>query len=93
MIRAFVLYDGEPDPQRYAEHVEFCLRVDGAKFRHGPVFGSPMGEPPHKYYAEFEFPDKESFDAAMSSEAFAATAKDAFAMGVPFSAEFAEIAD
>ena len=42
-----------------------------------------MGEPVHRYYAEFEFPDKESFDAVLSSEAFAATAKDAMAMGHP----------
>ena len=91
MIRAFVLYDGEPDAQRYAEHVELCRRVEGATFRHGRVFGSPMGEPAHRYYAEFEFPDRGAFDAALRSEPFAATAKDAMAMGVPFSVEFAEV--
>jgi len=37
MIRAFVLYDSEPDPERYAQHVELCRQVAGATFRHGPV--------------------------------------------------------
>jgi hypothetical protein len=91
VIRAFVLYDGEPDAQRYAEHAELCRRVEGATFRHGRVFASPMGEPAHRYYAEFEFPDREAFDAALRSEEFRATGKDGMAMGVPFTVEFAEI--
>ena len=28
MVRAFVLYVEEPDPERYVEHVEFCRRVE-----------------------------------------------------------------
>jgi hypothetical protein len=91
MIRAFVLYDGEPEPQRYAEHVELCTQVPGATFRHGRVFGAPMGEPAHRYYAEFEWPDRDAFKAAVASPEFAATGKDAMAMGVRFSVEFAEV--
>ena len=91
MIRALVLYDEEPDPQRYAEHVELCRKVPGATFRHGPVTGAPMGEPAHKYYAEFEWPDKETFKQGVSSPEFMATGKDAMAMGKRMSVEFATI--
>lgn len=91
MVRAFVLYDEAPDPQRFAGHAELCLKVPGATFRHGPVFGAPRGEPQHRYYAEFEWPDMEAFQAAARSAEFAETGKDAMAMGKPFSVEFAEL--
>ena len=91
MIRALVLYDEEPDRQRYAEHVELCLRVPGATFRHGRVFAAPMGEPKHRYYAEFEWPDMDAFKAAARSPEFAETGKDAMAMGKSFTVQFAEL--
>jgi hypothetical protein len=91
MIRAFVLYGEEPDPDRYAQHVEVCERVPGASFRHGRVFGAPMGEPEHKYYAEFEWRDRDAFKAAARSDEFMATAKDATAMGIPFTVEFLDV--
>lgn len=91
MVRVVVLYDEAPDPERYAQHIELCKEVPGATFRHGPVFGAPMGEPKHRYYAEFEWPDMESFTTAVSSPEFAATGKDAMAMGVKFGVEFARL--
>jgi hypothetical protein len=91
MIRAFVLYEGDVDPDRYAQHVELCRRVPAGAFRHGRVFGSPAGEPKHRYYAEFEWPDMDAFKAAARDPLFAETAQDAEAMGVPFSVEFAEL--
>jgi EthD domain len=91
MIRAFVLYEGDVDARRYAQHVELCRAVPGATFRHGRVFGAPMGDPPHSYYAEFEWPDLDAFKAAARSDEFMATGKDAMAMGVKFSVEFAEL--
>ena len=91
MVRVVVLYDEAPDPERYAQHLELCKEVPGATFRHGGVFGAPMGEPQHEYYAEFEWPDLESFKAAASSPEFAATGTDAMAMGVKFSVEFARL--
>jgi hypothetical protein len=91
VIRAFVLYDGEPDAQRFAEHAELCRRVPGVTFRHGRVFGAPMGEPAHRYYAEFEWPDIDAFKSAARSPEFAETGKDARALGVPFTVEFAEV--
>ena len=91
MVRAFVLYEGDVDPDRYAQHVELCRRVPGAVFRHGRVFAAARGEPKHRYYAEFEWPDMDAFKAAARSEEFAATGKDAAEMGVPYSVEFAEL--
>ena len=91
MVRAFVLYAEEPDQARYVEHVEFCRRVKGATFRHGRIFGSPVGEPKYRYYAEFEFPDRQSFDTGVRSREFKATGIDAIAMGVPFEVFFADV--
>ena len=44
MVRVFVVYESEPDPESYEEHVELCRQVPGATFRHGRVFGGPTGE-------------------------------------------------
>ena len=94
MVRAFVLYEAEPDPERYARHInEFVTKVDCSAFRHGPVFGSPFGEPSARYYAEFEWGDRDSFNAATASPEFAASGGDAMAMGIPFTVQFAEIAE
>ena len=92
VIRALVLYDEEPDAQRYAEHVELCRRVPGATFRHGRIFAAPMGDPPHRYYAEWEWPDMQSFEEASRSDEFRATGKDAMRMGGRFTVEFADLA-
>jgi uncharacterized protein (TIGR02118 family) len=92
MVRAFVLYDEEPDAERFARHVELCRAVPGATaFRHGPIFGAPMGEPPHRYFAEWEFPDREAFGDAARSPEFRATGKDAMEMGGRFQVLFAEL--
>jgi hypothetical protein len=91
VIKVLVLYGEEPDATRYAQHVEYCEQVPGATFRHGKVFGAAMGEPEHRYYAEFEFADMDAFKAAAGSPEFASTGKDAAAMGYPFTVEFAEL--
>jgi hypothetical protein len=91
MVRATVLYDEAPDPDRYEAHVELCRKVEGATFRHGPVFGAPMGEPKYRYYAEWEFPDRETFKSAARSEEFMATGKDAMEMGGRFTVLFADV--
>jgi hypothetical protein len=93
VIRAFVLYDAEPDSARYEEHVELCRQVPGARFRHGRVFGAPSGEPRYRYYAEFEFPDMDAFRAVSRTPEFAATGEDATAMGVPLTVLFAEVSE
>jgi hypothetical protein len=93
MVRAFVLYEGRaPDPDRYRKHIDdFASKVPRATFRHGGVFGTAMGEPRFTYYAEFEWPDMESFKEATRSDAFAASGKDAMEMGIPFTVHFAEV--
>ena len=91
MIRALVLYDDEPDPERYAKHVELCRKVPGATFRHGRVFAAPVGEPKHRYYAEWEWPDRDAFQSAARSQEFMATGKDAMEMGGKFTVMFADV--
>ena len=88
----FVLYGEEPDPQQFAEHAEVCKRVAGGTFRHGKVFGAPMGDPEHRYYAEWEFADRDAYDAAVRSDEFMATGRDARDRGLPRpTVEFAEL--
>jgi hypothetical protein len=91
VIRAFVLYESEPEPEEYAKHVELCERVPGATFRHGKIFGAPTGEPKYAYYAEFEFPDRDAFKVAAQSDEFMETAKDASKFGIPFQVLFADV--
>lgn len=92
MIRAIVQYESEPDPDRYQQHLdEYVPPVECSAFRHGKVIGSPFGEPTFKYYAEFEWEDKDAFKAAVNSEAFAASGKDAMAMGIPFTVNFVSV--
>ena len=91
MIRVFVVYEQEPEAERYERHAELCRQVEGATFRHGKVFGAPMGEPKFAYYAEWEFPDRDSFKAAMRTPEMAATGKDAMEMGGRFHVHFADV--
>jgi uncharacterized protein (TIGR02118 family) len=92
MVRAIVLYEQEPDAARYEQHVELCRKVPGATaFRHGRIFGAPMGEPPYRYYAEWEFTDRNAFKEASRSQEFMATGKDAMEMGGRFEVVFAEL--
>ena len=91
MVRVIVLYADEPDAGRYAQHAELCRKVEGGTFRHGPVFGAPMGEPRYRYFAEWEFPDKDTFKTASRSPEFMATGKDAMDMGGRCEVLFAEM--
>ena len=91
MVRVFVVYETEPDSDRYEQHAELCRKVPGSTFRHGRVFGAPMGEPRYKYYAEWEFPDMDAFKAAGRTDEFMATGKDAMEMGGRFHVLFADV--
>ena len=92
MVRATVLYEREPDPERYAQHNDsFSSKVECDAFRHGKAFGSPFGDPPFAYYAEFEWADMAAFQAAVRSDEFAAAGKDAMEMGIPFTVTFVEL--
>ncbi|MDQ3822446.1 MAG: hypothetical protein M3321_04305 [Actinomycetota bacterium] len=91
MVRAFVLYEQEPDASRFEQHAELCRRVEGGRFRHGRVFGAPTGEPKFRYYAEWEFDDMDAFKTAARTPEFMATGEDAMEMGIPFHVHFAEV--
>jgi hypothetical protein len=52
-----------------------------------------MGEPAYRYYAEWEFVDRDAFDAAARSAEFRATGKDAMEMGGRFQVLFADVED
>jgi hypothetical protein len=93
MVRVFIVYEQEPDPDRYEQHAELCRRVSGGTFRHGKVFGAPVGEPRYRYYAEWEFADRDAFKAAARTPEFMETGKDAMAMGVPFHVHFADVSE
>ncbi len=93
MVRAVILYEREPDTDRYARHLEeFVSKLDCDAFRHGKSFGAPFGEPAFAYLAEFEWADRDAFKAAVGTEAFAASGKDAMEMGIPFTATFTDVA-
>ena len=83
MYRVVVLYEQAPDAEQYAEHVEQFGNVPSGVFRHGAITGAPMGEPKHAYYAEWEFADRQAFDAFVGSEQFMASGKDAYRRGFP----------
>jgi len=90
MIRVFVLYGQEPEPDRYAQHVELSRReTPEATIRHGRILGSPQGEPKHHYYFEYEFPDRDSWKR--SQDGLVKAAEDAQELGVPFEVYFAEV--
>jgi hypothetical protein len=92
MYRVIVLYDEVPNADSYAEHVEVCKQVPNGVFRHGKVFGAPMGEAKHAYYAEWEFADEDVFEGATRSDEFMATGKDAYKRGFPQpTVEFADL--
>ena len=91
MIRVFVVYEAEPNAEWYEQHAQLCQQVPGATFRHGKVFGAPFGEPMYRYYAEWEFPDRDAFKSAAGSNEFMASGKDAMQQGIPFHVHFADV--
>ena len=92
MVRAIVLYEAEPDPGRYQQHIDdYATKVECRAFRHGKAFGAPFGEPAFRYYAEFEWDDMGSFRATANSPEFAASGKDAMGMSIPFTVTFVSV--
>ena len=90
MFRIVVLYERAPDPDAYREHVPYVLRIPGVSFTHGPIFGSPAGEPKYRYYAQLEWPDRESFDAGARSPEMGAAVEHANGFGIPFDVLFVD---
>jgi hypothetical protein len=90
MVRVFVLYEQEPEADRYAQHVELSRgEVPEATIRHGRILGSPQGEPEYRHYFEFEFDDRDAWKR--SQDGLMASAADAQELGVPFKVFFAEV--
>ena len=93
MIKVFVVYEQEPDPERFEQHAALCRRVQGATFRHGRVFGAPVGDPLYRHYAEWDFPDMDAFKSAARTPEFAETGRDAMDMGLRFHVHFADVSE
>jgi uncharacterized protein (TIGR02118 family) len=91
MFRVVVLYEREPDPARYRDHVGIVKRIPGVTFHHGPIFGSAAGEPRYRYHASLDFADREAFDRAMQSPAMQEAGADATSWGIPVEVMFAEL--
>jgi hypothetical protein len=92
MIRVVVVYESEPDAERYAHHAELCREIPAAAFRHGQVLRTLHGQPELAYYAEFDFTDLQAFEAVSKSEAFRAVGQDAAEMDIPHSVYLVEVA-
>jgi hypothetical protein len=89
VVRVFVLYSEQPDPEQYERHVALSRElVPGATMRHGRVLGG-MPDPDAAYYFEFEFPDRDTWQAAQ--DGLMAAGQDAQGLGIPFRVYFAEI--
>lgn len=89
MVRVFVLYSEQPDPEVYEQHVALSRElVPNTTMRHGRVVGG-MPDPDAAYYFEYEFPDWDAQKAAQ--DGLMAAGEDAQKMGVPFRVYFAEI--
>ena len=92
MFKAIVLYEQEPDADRYAQHLdEFVRPVPGATVRHGTVFAAPVGDKRYAHYTEYEWADRASFDEGVRSDVFSAGGRDAMKMGIPFHVYFVEV--
>ncbi len=84
MHRVIVLYEQEPDAGPYAEHAE--LFGHGAERRLPPRHGHRRadGRAAHAYYAEWEFADRDAFDAVRPQRrSSSASGKDAYKRGFP----------
>ena len=89
MVRVFVLYSEQPDPERYEQHVQLSReQVPSAEIRHGRVLGG-MPDPDAAHYFEYEFADRDAWKEAQAG--LMAAGEDAQGLGVPFRVYFAEI--
>ena len=93
MVRAFVVYEGEIDEQRFEQHAQLCRKVEGGVFRHGHVFGAPMGEPPLQVLRRVGVPRQGGLQGGARTPEFMDTGRDAMAMGIPMVVSFADISE
>ena len=92
MVRVDVLYEREPEPERYARHLEeFARKVECQAFRHGKAFGSPSASPPSRTTPSSSGPTWTRSRPPRAPTEFAASGKDAMEMGIPFTVTFVEL--
>ncbi len=91
MVRVVVLYDEAPEPERYAQHVALCRSVPGATFRHGPVFGAPVGEPQHQLLRRVRVAGRGVVQGGRFVRRVRGDRAGRLAMGRRFSVEFARL--
>jgi hypothetical protein len=91
VVKAVVLWERAPDSDWYAGHADLCRKVPGVTFRAGPIFGTPGGDSEYAQYAEFEFPDRETFNRGMGSDEMKAAVEDGQTQGIPFHVYFVDV--
>jgi len=91
VVKAVVLWERAPDSEWYARHSDLCRKVPGSSFSAGRIFGTPAGESEYAQYAEFAFPDKETFSSGMQSDEMKAAVEDAQTQGIPFHVHFVDL--
>ena len=94
MVRAVIQYEREPDPERYARHVEEFVGQGRLPGRSGTERRSVRRSASRRSRTT---PSSSGTTWTRSrrpsrSEEFAASGKDAMEMGIPFTVTFAEVA-
>ncbi len=93
MVRALVLYDEEPEPTRYAEHVALCRQGARRDLPARQGVRRPDGRAGASLLRRVRVAGPGRVQGSGELTEFAATGKDAMAMGKRLSVEFAELTD
>ena len=76
MVKVFVVYDAEPDRERYACHAGLRRLVPGSTFRHCMVFRTSCRPRQFRCFTEWESGNLDAFKGAARSPAVAQTGSD-----------------
>ena len=91
MIRAIIQYETEPDAERYARHLEeSCLRWSAARSV-TVAFRLTVRRAERPLLRRVRVGRHGCLQGGGGSEAFAASGRDAMAMGIPFTVHFVSI--
>ena len=92
MVRAIVLYEAEPDAERYARHLEeFTPPVECSAFPPRQGLRLAVRGAARLVLRRVRVGGHGDVQAGGGSPEFAAAGADAMAMGIPFTVQFAEI--
>ena len=93
MVRAVIQYEREPDPERYARHVEeFAPKSTARRSGTGRRSARPSASRRSRTTPSSSGTRLDAFKTAARSDEFAASGKDAMEMGIPFTVTFVEVA-